>query len=220
MKKIFEIMAFALILGATCYAEYVYLKDKFEAEKQEEINEIREHYRKKLEKIELNDKEIDIPEEPEKDIEIVDTKRIRRENVNVSYNTMFKHEADDLPIQEKSTVASDNQNPKTYPRPYFISEDEFMNDCETYEKLSLTYYEGDDTLADDRDELVTDIFNTIGDTLGDFGSSVEDILYVRNDRTSCDFEITRSDKSYSEFVLGMQPEPTQKTRRPRRDIEE
>ena len=82
--------------------------------------------------------------------------------------------------------------------PYMITEDEFVNDKNDYEKLSLTYFTVDDTLADDCDEMVdveetisTDIFNQIAESDdGDY--------YVRNNALQVDYEIMKVDQSYKE----------------------
>lgn len=95
-----------------------------------------------------------------------------------------------------------NRNPLI---PYVISEDEFgVNEVDN-DQSYFTYYEGDDTLTDQRDEVVTDVEETIGeDNLTKFGSGGRNpnVVYVRNDKLGLDFEITRVEGKYSEVGAG------------------
>lgn len=92
---------------------------------------------------------------------------------------------------------------------HLITSDEFYNTNAGFEKHSLTYYEGDNCLADSMDSLVPYPDRIIGpNALNSFGKNHEDlnIVHVRNNATSCDFEISRSLMSYQEAVLGIKPE--------------
>lgn len=96
-------------------------------------------------------------------------------------------------------------------KPYVISQAEFDNDHPNYDKLSITYYEADDTLADEQEEIIDDPDTIVGeDTLKSFGkgSDDEDIVYARNDQLGIDYEISRVHGSYEETVMGTKgPEP-------------
>lgn len=95
---------------------------------------------------------------------------------------------------------------RTPDKPYIITHDEFFENELDYEQSSLTYYEEDDTLINERDEPQREIDKLIGeDHLVRFGHGSKDknIVYVRNDRLQLDFEITKSSGSYVKEVLGM-----------------
>lgn len=98
--------------------------------------------------------------------------------------------------------------------PYLISIDEFMEDEQTYDKITLTYFEDDDTLIEEKDEqLVPDVDNTVGeDNLTKFGLNPKDrdTIHVRNERLECDFEITRDTRAYTEVILGVRVDPEDK----------
>ena len=88
-------------------------------------------------------------------------------------------------------------------KPYIISPEEF-GDFDEYTKLSLTYY-SDEVLADENDEIVDDIDETVGADFADhFGEYEDDSVFVRNDRLKCDYEILRDNRSYSD-VTGRYP---------------
>lgn len=89
--------------------------------------------------------------------------------------------------------------------PYVISHDEFFQNELDYEQVSLTYYEGDGVLLDDKDMPIPDTDDIVGDdNLVRFGHGSKDnnIVYVRNDHRSMDFEIARSTGEYAVDVLG------------------
>lgn len=75
------------------------------------------------------------------------------------------------------------------PEPYVISPEEFGDNVDGYELVSLNYYE-DGVLADDWDEPIEDIDKVVGkDSLTHFGEYEDDSVYVRNDRLKCEYEI-------------------------------
>lgn len=98
---------------------------------------------------------------------------------------------------------------RTEEKPYIITHDEFYEGEKNYDTASLTYYEIDDTLVDERDKPLEQTDKLVGDDhLVRFGSGSKDknIVFVRNDRLGIDYEIVRSKGSYLEEVLGMLPE--------------
>lgn len=75
------------------------------------------------------------------------------------------------------------------PAPYVIPPEEFGNDADEYDLISLNYYE-DGVLADDWDDVIEDIDRVVGkDSLTHFGEYEDDSVYVRNDRLKCEYEI-------------------------------
>lgn len=89
--------------------------------------------------------------------------------------------------------------------PYILTIDEYMTDDPEYQKVSVTFYEGDDTLADDRDTVIPEVEEHLGtDALTKFGIYSKDvnIVYVRNERKKMDFEVVRNMASYVEMVAG------------------
>lgn len=99
---------------------------------------------------------------------------------------------------------------------YIISAEEFNTEMLHYDKLTITYYDEDDTLADEQEEIITDIDDVVGDdALTKFGymSGDADIVFVRNEGLAVDYEVIRVFKSYSETVLGIIEEPRHTRRR-------
>ena len=79
--------------------------------------------------------------------------------------------------------------------PYVIDASDFELTCKQYEKIDLNYYISDDVLVGDDLEIIDDAshLRLIGDILTEsgFDSNEDDVLYVRNDKIMCDFEITK-----------------------------
>ena len=112
---------------------------------------------------------------------------------------------------------------RTPDKPYVIPIVSFMDpeeDYENYDKITITYYAEDGVLTDDADKVITEIDKTVGlSNLKKFGkdSDNEDIVYVRNERISTDFEIARVEASYTSVVLGFDAKTAKKTIRMRED---
>jgi hypothetical protein len=94
-------------------------------------------------------------------------------------------------------------------RPYLIPEEVFMDEDEDqskFSKITITYWEEDDTLCDEREAIIPDIEGTVGAiNLHSFGQNEgqRDVIYVRNERLKADYEIVRESASYSKVILGL-----------------
>ena len=98
------------------------------------------------------------------------------------------------------------ENDLQYEEPFVISREEFDEGYPHFDKITITYYENDDVLADEQDEVIPDIDAVVGyDSLGRFGDMSEDdcVVYVRNGRLGADYEIVLVQESYTESVLGI-----------------
>ena len=73
-----------------------------------------------------------------------------------------------------------------------------------YPVVTLIYY-ADGVLTDDNDNIIEDIDDIVGEeSLNTFGKYEDDTVYVRNDRTKCNYEILRDydrfEDKYSDSV--------------------
>jgi hypothetical protein len=109
---------------------------------------------------------------------------------------------------------------RTKDRPYVITHDEYFGaEHEEYDTIQLTYFEKDGTLVDEHDKPIDDVDGTIGDeSLARFGHGSKDnkIVYVRNEKLECEYEVVLSDQSYLE-ALGLGPEPNELRHSDQRD---
>ena len=68
-----------------------------------------------------------------------------------------------------------------------------------YPTITLTYYEGDGVLADDRNRIIDNIDELVGEDFADhFGEYEDDSVYIRNDAFKAYYEILRDYGKYSE----------------------
>lgn len=94
--------------------------------------------------------------------------------------------------------------------PYVIHYDE-RNDMEGYDDMTLTFYEGDDVVCDDRDTPIDPdrrnmMFGTKNLERFGHGSGAAEIVYVRNDQLEIVFEIIKSPNHFAEEVHGFSHE--------------
>lgn len=95
-------------------------------------------------------------------------------------------------------------------RPFIITEEEFFENETLCAQETLTYYVGDDVLTDDKDMVIDDVDDLVGnENLTKFGHGSKDpnLLYIRNVEKDIELEIARSQGKFSEEVLGLGEEP-------------
>lgn len=115
-------------------------------------------------------------------------------NKNVFDGTSEDEEADE--------VEDDREEPK----PYLISVATYNAGEKGYEQVNLTYFAVDDVLVDEAETPIDNVDELVGnDNLDKFGHRSRDpnIVYIRNDRISVDYEICRSHGSFAEEVHGI-----------------
>lgn len=89
--------------------------------------------------------------------------------------------------------------------PYVITYEEFHQNEENYQQLTFTYFEGDDILCDDGNEIVADVDSVVGDAnLKRFGHASRDnnIVFIRNPRLEMEMEVVKTPHEYTRDVLG------------------
>lgn len=90
--------------------------------------------------------------------------------------------------------------------PHVISKDEFDQGEADYDQSTLTFYDGDDVLADAQDGVVDDVDTVVGyANLLRFGHGSGDpnVVYIRNPKLELDFEMTQSPGNFVKEVLGL-----------------
>lgn len=139
-----------------------------------------------------------------------------------------KPESDPVAQNAFEEFGDDNRNPDEWDwhkersrrspnRPYVIHIDE-RDERDTYDGVTWTYFEADDVLCNERDEIVDaeDREKVVGaSNLEKFGhgSGDPEVVYIRNDRLEMIIEVSRSLNSYAEEVHGLEPEIRHSNRR-------
>lgn len=191
MNKATAFVTFVIGAAAGSAVTWYGLKTKYQQYAEEEVNELREYYSSKLANTEDEHLEVanDIDEEPSpteiKSNRIEMTKIAERQN----YSGYFKTEAEG--ISEDPNILE--------PRPVVVSPEE-LEDEPDYEWRDITVY-ADNVVCDDNDDKLDDVENVIGaDSLNHFGEYTEHVVYVRNDRLKCYFEISKDARTYEEVL--------------------
>lgn len=184
--KTFMIFTIGVATGAG--SAILIMKNKYEKLVQEEIDSIRE----------VQDRKKDNSEE--KSVWVIDdedkTIMIDYAEMAGTYDggTIQDHYISEDQLKEARADAD---------KPYIISVEDFSEEMPHYDKETILYYEVDNTLADNNDEIIQDVSGTIGDNaLESFGvdSDDEDIVYIRNGRLGIDYEVIRQHKSFAEYI--------------------
>ena len=171
-----EVLCFVVGAAAGFGAATYFMKSKYEAMVQEEVNSVME-WAKKKEKEPLNN------DEPRETEELSHAEEVDMFNeIAPNYNR----------ISEKVQKVMDEY------KPYRITEGDFVVDDDEYAKVSLEYYTDDDGLFEGS-EFISNIEGTVGQDNLDFLASVDDdVLYVRNEKYKTDYEICKIVGRYSE----------------------
>jgi hypothetical protein len=103
---------------------------------------------------------------------------------------------------DEPRIDTSNRDPE---RPYIITVAEFMANDMDYEQSTLTYFAGDNVVADEQSKHIPDIDRCVGlDNLEKFGVGEDpNTLLIRNERLKMDFEVAKSDGKYAHEVLGL-----------------
>ena len=192
MSIVKDIALVAVGAAAGFAGGWLLTKRKYEKKAEEDISDIRQYYLEKdLERQKANE---EIKEKVEKAEET--SKKLGEILDKVEYHKIVKNEYKEG--DEEVSAEQESPEEELPDKPYMISEDEYLEGNNDYEKISLTYFTMDDTLADDTDEMV-DVEETISpDIFNQISESDDGDFYVRNDSIQTDFEVVKLDASYKE----------------------
>lgn len=184
------------------------LRTKYEKIAEDEIGEMRDHFRKRLA---VRDTKPDLSD-------------LNRRVADLGYSETVEPPAPPPgapnvltpPPTTQAPIVSPPDDPnwnwdeettfRAHNKVYVLHRDEFGEG--DYETTNLTYYAGDDVLADSSDRIIDDQRKLVGDTMDRFGhgSGDDGTVYVRNETLGIDMEVVRADKTYAEEVHGFKHE--------------
>lgn len=127
--------------------------------------------------------------------------------------SIFDNDDEEQDIGEEIENDKFDEMPEPDPdNPYIIPVSEWHEEWVgpvRYEKVSFTFYEEDDTLIDEANNVISNVDELVGKAnlarFG-FGSDDEDLVFVRNQILETDFSIERDTGSYALKILGLKPE--------------
>ena len=217
-------LAFGVGSGLGALVAYRMAKTAFEAELEKEIADVKANYRylhkedyeSPTEFIQKNRGDI-LTDELLKNLEvnaIVEHAQLNAEmkeqveqyqtgSVFNRFDNPVPADVELLPADANETLFENLKATRTEDAPYLISIDEYHDETTRNEKLTITYFAGDNIIAYEDDAIMLDPDDTIGViNLSRFGvmSDDESFVYVRNPRISVDYEIVREDGKYSDMM--------------------
>ena len=181
------------------------VKTKYEDIAHEEIDSVKEEYTRLMVsmKKKLNDSatykdDNNEDDESEKNTDNIDDSIMTNYNEIVKSYRSSDEEENNQNEKEGEEKEEDNDGVSYMEAPYVISPDDFGS-IPGYNVEPLDYF-ADGILADGWG-VELDIAETIGeDAVNHFGDYDDDVVYVRNEQTKLEYEVTRDPRTYAEAV--------------------
>ena len=189
--NVFMFAAGAVIGSA---ATWFVLKNKYEQMVQEEVESVKEALSGLTNNTEESVEETESEEEEDAE---------EYHQVNLDELEDLSEEETDEDLEEYANLTNLYSSEKggaekvRTKKPYVISPYDF-GEIDEFRKIDLTYY-ADGVLADEDDEVITDVDELIGaGSLNTFGEYEDDAVFVRNEYLMTDFEILKDYRTYEE----------------------
>lgn len=203
-KTMNNILVFAAGAAVGVLATYKFFKTKYERKTQEDIESVKEVFSNRYESEESATDEIKMESDDE------EPEQSNGEGLKYAASKPDLMKYAELLDAYRSQTPEDNEKggvDTEYPEePYVISPDLF-GDEPGYDQVYMTCY-SDNVLEDDyfvvEDDNWVDI-NIGRDCLNHFGEYQDDMLWVRNDLTKTDYEISYDHRTYQEAHVNNAP---------------
>lgn len=101
---------------------------------------------------------------------------------------------------------------RTATNPYVIHIDEFVEDSMDFHQKTVTYYAGDDIMADETDTPLYGYYNLMGELKFGHGSKDPNVVYIRSEAFQTEWEVLLHQGSYAIEVEGMHIEQQYETK--------
>lgn len=213
MKTLTYILTFALGAAAGVAASFGYAKKKYEEKTQDELDSLRETYRKM---VDIHEKAVEkSADEIKEKVEDVIENKITR----TAYNALAKeysrgsfHKEDIFDEEEDSgdeqggyvIVPQETFEERKNSVPYIISSEELGEyNGEPFDTLELIAFR-DNIIVDDAYDIIQSVEGSIGSDIytrlikGEFDD--QDVIHIRNRRLRLDYELVRDPRTYDEFI--------------------
>lgn len=119
------------------------------------------------------------------------------EEPDLEERNIFAGADDDWDLEEELKGRGTDQ-------PYILHKDEFYAEESGLSQFTLSYYEGDDIMADEDDKPVYNYIHTTGPLKFGHGSGDPNVFYVRNAKFKAEYEILKVEGLFSVEVLGLE----------------
>lgn len=152
-----------------------------------------------VEKLVIDADEFESQIKAQKDLkqEIEEIREKDREILSRPTNNVFTMDVDEVWDYEAELAGRKPDGP------YVIHKDEFMENEFEYSQETLTFYEGDEIMADQTDAPLWGWFDMMGTLKFGHGSEDPNVVYIRNDALHFEWEILRHTGRFEVEVGGM-----------------
>lgn len=193
------VLYFVFGVAAGAAVTFLAVKKHYEQLAYDEINDIRDTYRKKYASKELIEKNEKAKEklimEAEKTEKTEKTEKEAKEALGrySGHFNIFSNPPDPEEIDTEDNdpyeIIVDRTGPVEEDQdPYMISEEEFASEKLFYDKVMIEYYDDGIAVLEDNDQIIDSLEDLIGPYI--LGKPVEDdTIYVRNNRRATDYGI-------------------------------
>lgn len=86
--------------------------------------------------------------------------------------------------------------------PYVIDNQQFSDEMNDYEKLTIYYYAGDNVLANDDEEIISNMYHVLGYEFESNFDDITNVVYIRNETMETDYEVICLPGCHSEIDSG------------------
>ena len=201
------IFSIGLILGGV--GTFFGVKNHFKSQADREIEEVREYYRKELERAELEvieAKTKDISDEFDQKMDEVKERKVVKRGERVNYNEIINklnkecgENRPPVPIRDLKTVNLSQVVEEAKPmhatsEPFVISDEEY-DELNGYDKQEISYFAYDEVFTDNMNRKMDNGLDLIGaKNITDFDENGE--MYIRNDTFGIDFHVVLENANY------------------------
>ena len=187
-------ISFGLGTALGAFLGYFFTKKTLAEQCQEDIDSVKEVYKRNYEK-KLAEIQANMPSKEE--VKAPDTTELTQEEKD--------YVDDDKEALEKAREyfgysSIGNSTPtKRKNKPHLITEDQYLDECDDYEKSNLIYYSDGIVAYGDTDEILDNVDKVLG---RGFRAELQksDLVHVRNDDLKHDYEIALDSRTYDEVV--------------------
>lgn len=131
----------------------------------------------------------------------VDDKAIYEQHINHFGYDVVSNKKSKEEIETKLAEKEGPSDEKS--KPYHISIDDFTENKPYYKQVTVTYFPKEQLLVDDISGEFEDVESTVGkDNMSLFLETDEDVIYIRNDNLSIDYEVVKSNAEYDPMTNG------------------
>jgi hypothetical protein len=195
------VLYFALCFGVGSVATYFLVMQKFEKQAQEDINEMREEYKKTITDA-ITDAVDNLNEVSEKKQE---ASLFREYDPHATEYHKITARKDAAVIIEPRETEVETEAEKESPReevaelPYIITPDDFANTMRFHDKITISCYDDGVLMNEEGDPVDMDLIGIENVKRFVTGKTEDnDWMYIRNERISTDFEVERIHCNYSD----------------------